>query len=298
MRNKQVPSKQKQLNLRKSILCVLSLIPTLVSGCGLSKNTQWNDLTRTGEIQSETTTSQSLTNQRSSSESDEILHVAVIGDSQSTGGYGQRLSDLILNAAKQRLVYFGAASSARINSWTYGGFSPIPANAYFGCDSATDARSCKPGMKPGQRTESIGSIIKNNPYVDLYILTLGDNHIYDPASVRAELPGLLKPILKTGARCAFVTPTVGVGRFSDKETLIGNLKSALDGVKSELGSTCYFIDSYHVGQQVLKTQSDLQTMRNASAQDPMGLHPQGSGARLWGERVFEALVNLGLLDRL
>lgn len=298
MQIKQDPSNQRHLSLRKSVLCALSLIPTLVSGCGLSQSQQINDALAKPKTQSEATSPQSLTKPSSSAENDEILHVAVIGDSQSTGGYGQRLSDLILNAAKQRLVYFGAASSARISSWTYGGFSPIPANAYFGCDSETDARSCKPSMRPGQRTEPIATIIKNNPYVDLYILTLGDNHIYDPASVRSELPALVKPILKSGARCAFITPTVGVGRFSDKETLISYLKSALDGVKSELGSTCSFIDSYHVGQRVLKTQSDLQTMRNASAQDPMGLHPQGSGARLWGERVFETLVNLGLLDRL
>ena len=187
MKNTQDRSNQRHLSLRKSITCALGLIPILVSGCGLSQSHRLNDALVNPEIQSEATSPQSLTKPSSSAESDEILHVAVIGDSQSTGGYGQRLSDLILNAAKQRLVYFGAASSARINSWTYGGFSPIPANAYFGCDSATDARSCKPSMKPGQRTESIATIIKNNPYVDLYILTLGDNHIYDPASVRVDL---------------------------------------------------------------------------------------------------------------
>jgi hypothetical protein len=227
-----------------------------------------------------------------------ILHVAVLGDSQSTGGYGQRLADLIRNASVQRLVYFGAASSARIGSWVDGGFTPIPYNAYFGCDSATDARSCAPQMQPGRQTQSIATIVRQHPYVDLYVLTFGDNHFYDPSSARRDIPRLVTPILKSGVKCAFVTPTEGVGKFANKLELIRQIKLGLEDVKNANGSTCALVDSYTVGGDVLKTDSDLQLMRNASAQDPMGLHPQGSGARLWGERVFEALLKRGLLNRL
>ncbi|NBW80270.1 hypothetical protein EBR21_00815 [bacterium] len=227
-----------------------------------------------------------------------ILHVAVLGDSQSTGGYGQRLADLIRNASVQRLVYFGAASSARIGSWVDGGFTPIPYSAYFGCDSQTDAHSCAPQMQPGRQTQSIATIVRQHPYVDLYVLTFGDNHFYDPSSARRDIPRLVTPILKSGAKCAFVTPTEGVGKFANKLELIRQIKLGLDDVESANGSTCVLVDSYTVGGDVLKTDSDLQLMRNASAQDPMGLHPQGSGARLWGERVFDALLKRGLLDRL
>jgi lysophospholipase L1-like esterase len=228
----------------------------------------------------------------------EIMQVAVIGDSQSTGGYGQRLSDLIRYASKQQLVYFGAASSARVGSWVSGGFSPIPANAYYGCDSGGVARSCAPSLQSGRRTESISSIMKRNSHADLFILTLGDNHFYDPASIRSELPQLVKPILSSGAKCAFVTPTEGTGRFADKRNLLSNIKSALADIKTQTDTTCEVIDSYSVGADVLKTNTDLQHMRNSVSADPMGLHPQGAGARLWAERVFEALAARGLLTRL
>ncbi len=66
-----------------------------------------------------------------------IEEVAVLGDSQSTGTYGQRLSELIRSESKQRLSYFGAASSGRIGAWVNGGFAPIPAGAFFGCDAQT-----------------------------------------------------------------------------------------------------------------------------------------------------------------
>lgn len=231
-------------------------------------------------------------------EQKEILEVAVIGDSQSTGGYGRRLSELIRQSSKQRLVYFGAASSARMGSWVNGGFAPIPSNAYFGCESETDARSCAPSMQSGRRTESINAILRRNSFADLYILTLGDNHFYDSASVRNELPQLVKPILSTGAKCAFVTPTKGTGRFADKRTLISNIKSALDAVKNQIGSTCTLIDSYTVGQDVLKSNADLLLMRDSVSADPMGLHPQGTGARLWAERVFQALLDRKMLNSL
>lgn len=73
---------------------------------------------------------------------EDILQVAILGDSQSTGGYGQRLSELIRYTSRQRLSYFGAASSGRIGGWINGGFAPIPANAFYGCDAFSDARSC------------------------------------------------------------------------------------------------------------------------------------------------------------
>lgn len=227
-----------------------------------------------------------------------IRQVALIGDSQSTGGYGQRLSELIRQTSEQQLVFFGAASSARIGSWIYGGFSPIPANAYYGCDSSGESRSCAPSMQGGRRTEPVSAILKRNSHADLFILTLGDNHFYDPASVRNELPLLVKPILNSGATCAFVTPTEGAGRFADKRNLIANIKAALTDIKNQTGKTCELIDSYSVGADVLKNNSDLQKMRSSVSADPMGLHPQGAGARLWAERVFEALTARGLLSKL
>ena len=227
---------------------------------------------------------------------EDILQVAILGDSQSTGGYGQRLSELIRYTSRQRLSYFGAASSGRIAGWINGGFAPIPANAFYGCDAFSDARSCAPAFQAGKRTESIANIIANHPYIDLYILTLGDNHFYDPASVKIELPRLIKPILNTGAKCAFVTPTEGLGQFANKLTLIGNLKSAIDAVQKETGKTCAFIDSYNVGKDVLKNNADLQIMRDSVSTDPMKLHPRGAGAKLWAERVFEKLKDLRLID--
>jgi hypothetical protein len=132
----------------------------------------------------------------------------------------------------------------------------------------------------------------------LYIITLGDNHFFDPASVKSELPRLIKPILNSGARCAFVTPTEGLGQFANKTTLIVNLKAANESVRAELGRSCTLIDSYTVGKDVLKNNSDLQLMRDAVSGDPMKLHPRGAGAKLWAERVFETLKNQGLLSPL
>lgn len=231
-------------------------------------------------------------------ESQAPTHVAVLGDSQSTGVYGQRLSDLIRYASTQKLSYFGAASSGRIGGWINGGFSPIPANAYYGCDAFSDSRSCGPTMQAGARTESIQSILANHPYVNLFIITLGDNHFYDPASVKSELPRLIKPILSRGARCAFVTPTEGQGAFANKLDLIANLKAAVTGVEKETGRTCTLIDSYNVGGDVLLNNSDLALMRSSVSADPMKLHPRGAGAKLWAERVYAALVKRGLLTNL
>ncbi|MEN9530005.1 MAG: hypothetical protein RI932_1878 [Pseudomonadota bacterium] len=227
-----------------------------------------------------------------------VGEVAVLGDSQSTGGYGQRLSELIRYASQQKLSYFGAASSGRIGSWINGGFAPIPANAFYGCDAYTSDKSCAPSTQPGKRTEAIANIIAQHPYIDLYIITLGDNHFFDPASVKSELPRLIKPILNAGARCAFVSPTEGLGQFANKTTLISNLKAANESVQAELGRSCTFIDSYTVGKDVLKNNSDLQLMRDAVAGDPMNLHPRGAGAKLWAERVFEALKLVNLVTPL
>lgn len=227
-----------------------------------------------------------------------IREVAVLGDSQSTGGYGQRLSELIRYASQQKLSYFGAASSGRIGSWINGGFAPIPAGAFYGCDASTAEKSCTPSTQPGKRTEAIANIIAKHPFIDLYIITLGDNHFFDPASVKSELPRLIKPILNSGARCAFVTPTEGLGQFANKTTLIANLKAANESVRAELGRSCTLIDSYTVGKDVLKNNSDLQLMRDAVSGDPMKLHPRGAGAKLWAERVFETLKNQGLLSPL
>jgi len=230
-------------------------------------------------------------------ESADIMNVAVLGDSQSTGGYGNRLSELIRFASKQRLVYFAAASSSRISGWLNGGFTPIPSNGYFGCDSGSAQRSCTPTLQAGRKTEAIATILANHPAVDLYLVTLGDNHFFDPASVNSELPRLIKTILGSGAKCAFVTPTEGLGQFANKLTLIANLKSAVNSVKSEIGKTCTLIDSYTVGGDVLRTDEDLYVMRSAVLADPMRLHPQGVGARLWAERVFDALLKNELLTR-
>jgi hypothetical protein len=227
-----------------------------------------------------------------------VEEVAVLGDSQSTGTYGQRLSELIRFASKQRLSYFGAASSGRIDGWVNGGFAPLPAGAFFGCDAQTNTRSCAPQILPNNRTEAVATILSQHRYVDLYIITLGDNHFFDPASVRRELPRLVKPILSSGARCAFVTPTEALGQFADKRTLIGHIKFAVDSIEKDTGRTCTLVDSYTVGGDVLRNNNDLALMRDAVSADPMKLHPRGSGARLWAERVFETLVSKGLLSKL
>lgn len=228
----------------------------------------------------------------------QIQHVAVLGDSQSTGAYGQRLSDLIRYASKQRLNFFGAASSGRVGSWVTGGFAPIPAGAYFGCESRDPVTSCAPIHNSGKRTSSITSVLQNFPFIDLFIITLGDNHFYDPVSLRNEIPNLVKPILVAGAQCAFVTPTEGLGQFSNKLKVIENLTAGLRDVERAIGKTCQLIDSYTVGKDVLKSDADLQLMRNAVSGDPMKLHPRGAGARLWAERVFKALVAKKLLTPL
>lgn len=225
-------------------------------------------------------------------------HVAVIGDSQSTGAYGQRLAELIRFASHQRLSFFGAASSGRIGSWVYGGFSPIPAGAYFGCESYKSENSCTPASHPGKKTTAISSILKNHPQVKLFIITLGDNHFYDPSSVRVEIPKLINPVLSSGAQCAFVTPTEGLGQFSNKLNLIRNIIDSLNDVKSSTGKTCALIDSYTVGKDVLKDDADLQLLRQSVSADPMKLHPRGAGAKLWAERVFKALVDRKLLTPL
>lgn len=76
------------------------------------------------------------------------------------------------------------------------------------------------------------------------------------------------------------------------------ISAGLELVRKNLGRTCTLINSYHVGEDVLRTTADLDLLRRSVSQDPMGLHPQGSGARLWGERVFDALLRNGLLTRL
>lgn len=248
-----------------------------------------NDLNSSTHIQDVTT---------SLKEKSQTTHVAILGDSQSTGTYGQRLGELIRFASQQKLNFFGAASSGRIGSWVNGGFSPIPAGAYFGCESNNSAQSCTPSFQSSKKTVSIGTILQKFEKVDLFIITLGDNHFYDPSSARVELPRLIKPILLAGAQCAFVTPTEGLGQFSNKLSLMKNLISALDDVKSSVGKTCTLIDSYTVGKDVLKNNSDLQLMRRAVSSDPMKLHPRGAGAKLWAERVFAALVSRNLLTPL
>ena len=222
----------------------------------------------------------------------------MIGDSQSTGGYGQRLGELIRFASKQRLSFFGAASSGRIGSWVYGGFSPIPAGAFYGCESLSSEKSCTQAAQPGKKTTSISSILKNHPQIKVFIITLGDNHFYDPASVQTELPKLINPILSSGAQCAFVTPTEGLGQFSNKLNLIQNIVASLNEVKASTGKTCALIDSYTVGKDVLKNNAALQLLRQSVSADPMQLHPRGAGAKLWAERVFKALVERNLLTHL
>jgi hypothetical protein len=230
--------------------------------------------------------------------SPQVSNVAIIGDSQSTGGYGQRLGELIRFASRQKLSFFGAASSGRIGSWVQGGFAPIPAGAYFGCESSSPDKSCTPTTLAGKKTNTIGSILKNHPKVNLFIITLGDNHFFDPNSVRTDLPKLVKPILISGAKCAFVTPTEGLGQFSNKLKLIQNIVTSLNDIKESNGQTCTLIDSYTVGKDVLKNNSDLQILRQSVSSDPMKLHPRGAGAKLWAERVFNALIQRNLLTPL
>lgn len=268
----------------------VSLLASGLFGCG----TNVDQTTENTQREAEADSSSALFVQENAA----IASVAILGDSQSTGGYGRRLSELIRVSSKQRLVYFGAASSARIGSWVAGGFNPIPAGAYFGCASGSDGRSCSPSMQSAGRTESIAAVLRRPAAADLFVLTFGDNHFYDPTSVRTDLPKLVRPILGSGAKCAFVTPTEGTGRFADKRNLMANIKLALEDIKKSNGSTCTLIDSYNVGKEVLRTPADLQLMTQSISADPMGLHPQGTGARLWGERVFDALVWQKLLERL
>jgi len=226
---------------------------------------------------------------------EKIEEIAIIGDSQSTGVYGNRLAELIRSQSRSKLVYFGAASSARIDSWVNGNFSPIPSGAYFGCESVTGKQGCTPTVQPTKRTSSISKLIATYPSIDLYIITLGDNHFFDPSSVISSLPKLIRPILNSGAACVLVTPTVGSGQFANKSKLINNLKSANDMIKNAMGRSCAVIDSYSIGKEILNNQADLELMQSAVSADPMKLHPRGSGAKLWADRVFQSVKNRGLV---
>jgi hypothetical protein len=221
--------------------------------------------------------------------------VAIVGDSQSAGPYGANLSDLIRNNTTAKLNFFGGACSAQIRHWVEGGFTAIPSACFRTCESDDAAPSCSPQVIPGTQTKRIASIIANHPKVDLFIITLGDNHFDSPSTVTREVPLLVNPILEAGRSCVWVTPTRGLERFANKEQLIKTLTDALAAVKAKMGRGCTLVDSYRQGADVLKTNSDLKVMNDSLLNDPMRLHPQGAGAKLWADRVLEKLLKDGVL---
>ena len=234
----------------------------------------------------------------SSLDTSPIKTVAIIGDSQTAGEYGAQLASRVLNDSKQRMTYFGGASSARIHHWIDGGFAAIPADFFRTCESPSGDVSCTPSLKPGTKTRSINSIISSFPEIDAFIITLGDNHLYDPVSAEPFTNELTDLLLSKGKKCAFVTPTLGLGKFKDKETLMKSIERGLEKARSKYGRTCVFVDSYHMGKDVIKNQSDKATLEASLERDYMKLHPSGEGAKLWANRVFEALVEKDFLHAL
>ena len=223
-------------------------------------------------------------------------HVAVLGDSQAAGSYGARLGNLIRNNTSAKLNFFGSACSAQIYHWVKGGFTAIPSSCFQTCESDDDSPSCSPRMVPGMQTKRIASILANHPKIDLFIITLGDNHFGSNSTIASDVPLLLNPILsEPGRSCVWVTPTRGLGRFANKESLIKALMDALAGVKAKWGRGCTIVDSYHLEKDVLKTDSDLRVMNDSVARDPMLLHPGEAGAKLWADRVMEKLLREGVL---
>ena len=221
--------------------------------------------------------------------------VAIVGDSQSAGPYGARLGDLIRNNTTAKLNFFGGACSAQIRHWVEGGFTAIPSSCFRTCESDDAAPSCSPQVIPGTQTKRIASIIASHPNVDLFIITLGDNHFGAPSTITREVPLLVNPILEANRSCVWVTPTRGLGKFANKEQLIKTLTDALAAVKAKSGRGCTLVDSYRQGADVLKTNSDLKIMNDSLLKDPMLLHPQGAGAILWADRVLEKLLKDGVL---
>jgi hypothetical protein len=224
-------------------------------------------------------------------------HVAILGDSQAAGSYGARLGDLIRNNTSAKLNFFGSACSAQIYHWVKGGFTAIPSSCFQTCESNDNSPSCPPTMSPGMQTKRIASILSNHPKIDLFIITLGDNHFGSNSTITSDVPLLLNPILsEPGRSCVWVTPTRGLGKFANKESLIKTLMDALAGVKAKWGRGCTIVDSYHLGKDVVKTDSDMKVMNDSLESDPMKLHPQGAGAKLWADRVIEKLLRDGILS--
>jgi hypothetical protein len=224
-----------------------------------------------------------------------VKNVAVLGDSQTAGDYGARLADRIIKDSQQRLLFFGGASSARIHHWIDGNFSAIPSNFFRSCESPGQ-NSCHPALSPGKKTKSIKSILAQFPEIDGYILTLGDNHYYDPASVKSFTKEISELLIKSQKRCAFVTPTLALGKFANKNQMIEGIKSGLNDVKAQYGRTCVFVDSYTFGGDVVKNSNDKAIIEDSVRGDYMKLHPAGKGAYLWADRVFEKLVNKNFLN--
>ena len=223
------------------------------------------------------------------------VNVAIIGDSQTAGDYGARLAKRVREDSKQRLLFFGGASSARIHHWIDGGFSAIPSSFFRSCESPAQS-SCTPTLTPGKRTRSLKSIFTLFPEIDGYIVTLGDNHYYDPGSVRAYTKEMTKLLITSGKRCAFVTPTLALGKFANKDVIVDGIKQGLKDVEAEHGSACTLIDSYSFGGDVVKTINDKRIIEDSVRNDSMKLHPAGEGAHLWADRVFEKLMQDNFLD--
>ena len=227
-----------------------------------------------------------------------IEAVGVIGDSQTAGEYGAQLAKRILTDSKQRMTFFGGASSARIHHWIDGGFTAIPSDFFRTCESQSGDVSCNPSLKPGTKTRSLKSIISSFPEIDAFIITLGDNHLYDPVSAEPFTNEMTDFLIKSGKKCAFVSPTLGLGKFKNKETLMKSIVRGLEKTRTKHGTTCVFIDSYHMGKDVVKTTSDKSLLEASLERDYMKLHPSGEAAKLWANRVFEALVEKDFLHQI
>lgn len=254
-------------------LCIVTSIVLIVSACGI----------------------RNFKNSNISSNIEQTKNIAIIGDSQTAGDYGKRLAERIIYNSSQKLVYFGGASSARIHHWIDGGFTAIPSNAFRSCQSGGN-QSCKPTLTANKQTQSIKSIMNQYPKIDSFIITLGDNHYYDPNSTASFTQELVEEIISAGRKCAFITPTIALGKFKDKSIMLAGIKQGIEKVRLKHSRTCLLIDSYTFGSDVIKTNPDRDLITKSLQADSMGLHPSGVGAKLWADRVFDKLLAERFLD--
>jgi hypothetical protein len=213
--------------------------------------------------------------------------IAIITDSQGSAEFGKHLHGRIRSDTPHAINYYSAFCSARIDHYVKGGFTGIPRNCTKYCESK--GSSCTITSATGRTSQSAKTIMAQNPAIDSFVIVLGDNHFSYPAGIKTWIPKLVKPIIEANKKCFWVSPTVGIGKFTNKDQVIDRIKQGLASVERELGRTCTLIDSYNVGGDVLKSNSDKAVVVKSLRNDPMGLHPSGAGARLWADGVYSAI---------